>query len=322
MDTSAQGRAFLRAHEGDVLTGYLDPVRVPTIGTGATNRSKVATSFLKAIGVPGGKIVPGKTKITKAQSDQMFAAMLSGEYEPPVERAMAKGKRPPKQHEFDAAVSVSYNLGPMALDWVWMKRWLAGQYAAAADYLASHYNTAKGRKLPGLVRRRIEESILLRDGIYTGVSTAKPEGVPRTETGTPPRRPDPVVKEAQELLTKEGFDPGVVDGWFGTNTRKAVLEYQKAHPHLKNDGILGPATLSQLRRDAVVVKEAVAKGGKALAGSGALGTVASLLGGIPWGLVVVGAGVLTVGAIGYVAWRNRDLIARRWNTMTGKTVVV
>lgn len=266
MDTSAMGRAFLRAHEGEVLTGYLDPVRVPTIGTGATNSSRIATAFLKAIGVPRGKIVPGKTKITKAQSDQMFAAMLQGEYEPPVERTMAGGKRPPRQHEFDAAVSVTYNLGPRALGWVWMKRWLAGRYDGAAEYLATHYNTAKGRKLRCLVRRRIEESRLLRDGIYTGVSSADPEGVPRREKAMPPKRPDPVVKEAQELLTKEGFDPGAIDGWLGTNTRKAVLEYQKAHPHLVNDGILGPATLSQLRRDATVIKEVATKGGKAIVG--------------------------------------------------------
>ncbi|WP_370194161.1 MULTISPECIES: glycoside hydrolase family protein [Aurantimonas] len=322
MDTSAKGRAFMRAHEGDVLTGYLDPVRVPTIGTGATNRSRVATAFLKAIGVPGGKIVPGKTKITKAQSDQMFAAMLSGEYEPPVDRTMAKGQRPPKQHEFDAAVSVSYNLGSGSLNWVWMKRWLAGRYADAAAYLSTHYNTAKGQKLPGLVRRRKEEAVLLRDGIYTGIGDVAPEGIPRTEEPVAPKQPDPVVKEAQEMLTERGFNPGAIDGWFGAKTKAAVLAYQRAHPHLVNDGILGPATIAQLRRDAMAAKEAIKKGGGALAGSGAAGTAATLVSGVPWQWVAYGVGAVTVAALVYVAWRYRDVIARRWNTMRGKTVEV
>jgi GH24 family phage-related lysozyme (muramidase) len=91
MDVSSRGRAFLRAHEGEVLTGYLDPVGVPTIGTGATNRSKVATAYLKGLGVSKGRIVPGKTKLTKAQADQMFAAMLDQEYEPMVLAKMPKG---------------------------------------------------------------------------------------------------------------------------------------------------------------------------------------------------------------------------------------
>lgn len=49
-----------------------------------------------------GKIVAGKAKITTAQSDSIFAAMLNGEYEPPVERGMLGAK----QHEFDAAYQV------------------------------------------------------------------------------------------------------------------------------------------------------------------------------------------------------------------------
>jgi len=36
--TSQRGRAFLRGHEGNPLTCYLDSVGVPTIGQGFTMR--------------------------------------------------------------------------------------------------------------------------------------------------------------------------------------------------------------------------------------------------------------------------------------------
>lgn len=36
---STQGRAFVRLHEGNPLTAYLDPVGVSTIGTGFMMRS-------------------------------------------------------------------------------------------------------------------------------------------------------------------------------------------------------------------------------------------------------------------------------------------
>ncbi|MEF2550011.1 peptidoglycan-binding protein [Aurantimonas sp. A2-1-M11] len=307
MDTSVQGRAFIRAHEGNPLTAYRDPVGIPTIGTGFTNGSRVVTEML-------GKIVPGKTKITARQSDIIFAAMLQDEYEPPVEKGMPGAK----QHEFDAGVSVVFNLGPRAMGWRWADLWRGGLKKSAATHLSNNYNTAKGRKLPGLVRRRKEEAILLRDGIYTGVGWVAPEGKPRTTTDEPPKQPDPVVKEAQEMLTERGFNPGAIDGWFGKKTKAAVLAYQKAHPHLVNDGILGPATLAQLRRDAQVAKEAIKKGGGALAGSGAL----TVLSGLSWQWVAIGTGVVTAAVLAYVAWRYRDVIARRWNTMRGKTVEV
>jgi lysozyme len=309
MDVSSRGRAFLRAHEGEVLTGYLDPVGVPTIGTGATNRSKVATAYLKGLGVSKGRIVPGKTKLTKAQADQMFAAMLDQEYEPMVLARMPKGSV--AQHQFDAATSAVYNLGGGAMNWRWAEAWRAGNVAEAARILANNYNTAGGRKLPGLVRRRKEEAKLFEHGIYTGVK----EGEPRVATAEPPAEPDPVVKEAQDALKELGVDPGEVDGWMGPKTRAAIRRYQEMHPHLVNDGILGPATLSQLRRDIAALKDVVQKGGSAVAGSGALAWVIDL----PWPWI---AGGVAVAALIYFGWRYRDVLQRRFNGLTGRTVDV
>ncbi|MHC2540423.1 peptidoglycan-binding protein [Sinorhizobium meliloti] len=298
--TSPRGRAFMRGHEGNPLTCYLDPVGIPTIGTGFTMRSAAVRRALARLGIT--KLVPGKTKITAAQSDDIFAAVLADEFEQAV---VASSPANRTQHQMDAAVSATYNLGAGAMQWTWADLWRAGDIKGAAAYLGGHYNTAKGKKLPGLVRRRKEEADLFLNGRYaTG-------GAVKEATDKPPRKPDAVVKEAQEILTRKGFNPGAIDGWMGEKTREAIIAYQKAHPHLEADGILGPATLSQLRRDAKALREAATKGAGSAVGSGALAFMA----GLPWGWIAVGALVL---AVGYVAYRYRDVIARRWNSWRGK----
>lgn len=70
----------------------------------------------------------------------------------------------------------------------------------------------------------------------------------------------------------------------GEKTREAIIAYQKAHPHLEADGILGPATLSLLRRDAKALRDAVTKGAGSAVGSGALAFMA----GLPWGWIALG----------------------------------
>lgn len=301
---STQGRAFVRLHEGNPLTCYLDPVGIPTIGTGFTMRSDSVRRELAKIGIT--KLVPGKTKITAAQSDSILDAVLAAEYVPAVVAGSPENR---KQHELDAAASVTFNLGVGAMNWTWADLWRKGQIKKAAAHLASNYNTAKGKKLPGLVRRRKEEALLFENGIYTGV------GVTKEATAEPPVKPDPVVKEAQKLLTTAGLNPGAIDGWMGEKTKAAVIAYQKAHPHLIADGIIGPATIAQLRRDAGAAKDVVTKGASSAAGSGLLAFTA----GLPWGWIA--AGVL-VAVVGYVAYRNRDVIARRWNSWRGKEVAV
>ncbi|MBB3947042.1 GH24 family phage-related lysozyme (muramidase) [Rhizobium skierniewicense] len=254
------------------------------------------------------KLVPGKTKITAEQSDTIFAAVLASEFEP---AAVNNSPTNRKQHELDASVSAIFNLGTGAMDWEWAKLWRAGKTKAAADYLGSHYNTAKGKKLAGLVRRRKEEALLFELGIYTGVG----EGVPRVAIDAAPKRPDDVVKEAQTILSAKGFNPGAIDGWMGEKTAAAVKAYQSAHPHLVADGVIGSATLAQLRRDAVATKEAVQGGASSLLGSGA----AAWSMGLPWGWIAI---FVAISVLGVIAYRKRDVIARRINTLFGREVAV
>lgn len=306
LETSPKGRAFMRNHEGNPLTCYLDPVRIPTIGTGFTMRSASVRRELAKIGIT--KLVPGKTKLTAAQSDTIFAAVLRSEFEPAV---VSKSPADRKQYELDASVSAIFNLGVGAMDWQWAKLWRAGRKREAAEYLGSHYNTAGGRKLAGLVRRRKEEALLFEKGIYTGLG----EGVPRVATDAAPKQPDPVVKEAQAILSSKGFNPGAIDGWMGEKTAAAVKSYQASHPHLVADGIIGPATIAQLRRDAVATKEAVQGGAGSFFGSG----FAAWSLGLPWGWI---AFFVALAVLGVIAYRKRDVLARRINTLLGREVAV
>jgi lysozyme len=311
--TSARGRAFTRSHEGTVLTCYLDPVGIPTIGTGFTLRSAAVRREFAKIGI--NKLVPGKTKITLVQCEVIFAAVLADEFEPAVVRRSPDDRT---QCQMDAATSAIFNLGTGAMSWRWADAWRRGDPASAGSILGSNYNTAGGKKLPGLVRRRREEAALFLRGDYGDYRYTKPEGVQRVEQSVKPTGPDEVVREAQALLVKAGFDPGKVDGWIGPQTAAAILAFQKAHPHLKADGILGPATLAQLRREGAVTTEAAGKGvaGGVAAGGAALAT------GLPWGWIAAGAGLGVLGLVAYVAWRKRDVIARRINTWRGREVAV
>ena len=305
MQTSAKGRKFIHLHEGNPLTCYLDPVNVPTIGPGLTNRSPTVTRML-------GRLVPGKTRITAEQGDRVFAEVLANEVDPIVTSGMPGAK----QHEHDAGASGSYNLGATRfMSWQWAKLWRAGKKQAAAEYLAENYNTAGGKKLPGLVRRRKEEALLLAKGIYTGVNdNVAPEGVPREAVAKAPAQPDPVVREAQTILTEKGFNPGAVDGWMGEKTRAAILAYQQAHPHLVADGILGPATLSQLRRDAEAVRNVVTRTVTTALPSAGITGVAAFFSGLPWH--IIGPAIFLI-VVAVLIWRYRDLITRKLHTHAG-----
>ncbi|WP_422383739.1 glycoside hydrolase family protein [Roseibium album] len=299
MKTSRQGVAFVENHEGFVSRAYLDPTGVLTIGTGFTNSSTVFRTFW------GRKLKSGDT-ITRDQNRKILNAALQDEYEPPVLNAMPSKA---KQHEFDAAVSAVFNLGARFTRWKAFQLWVEGKKKLAAEHWAKNYNKAGGRKLPGLVRRRKEEAHLFLTGEYTGIG----EGTQREVRKVKPTEPDPVVKEAQEVLKRFGFDPGEIDGWMGKNTKEAVLAYQKTHPHLNNDGIIGPATMAQLQRDAIAVKDSVQKGG----GLSVVSGVGAFFSGLPWAWIAAGVAALT---IVYFAWRYRDVIQRRWNKFRGREV--
>jgi len=56
------------------------------------------------------------------------------------------------------------------------------------------------------------------------------------------------VKKYQTRLKELGFDPGVIDGKFGPNTKRAILAFQRS-VGISADGVVGPITWSHLFKE-------------------------------------------------------------------------
>jgi len=161
MKLSAKGAAFIRLHEGFRANWYLDPVKVPTIGIGFTWRSTAFREWWRKH-KPLVEFARG-VSMTEAEADDALQFLVSREYGLAVNRFL--GKAVP-QHVFDAMTSAVFNLGPGSLKWTWASAAKRGDYADAARRLRITGTTAKGKRLPGLVRRRAEEAALLEHGRY------------------------------------------------------------------------------------------------------------------------------------------------------------
>lgn len=281
---SKKGAAFVASHEGNVTRAYRDPVNVVTIGTGYTNRSAVFKAYwIKTRGRP---LRMGDT-ISRQEALDILPKVADEEYGAAVNRDI----RPTKQHHYDGATSACFNLGPGAAKWRWGRALRDGDIAGAASILSNNYNTAGGRTLPGLVRRRKEEGRVIEHADYGHVKLAPVM--------------DDELRDYQGHLKTLGHDPGPIDGLWGARTEAAVLAFQKRHPDLVNDGDLGPATKAQIDREIAARKAAAGVG----AGAGATGvtTVAvetapaaqsTPLEWLPW---VIGAIVLV--GVGAAIWR-------------------
>ena len=116
------------------------PDDVPTIGWGST-----------------GPDITLATIWTKAQCDAHFAADLAAFA---TKVATLLGKSTTTQHQFDAMVSLAYNIGTAAFGGSSVLKWhRAGDHPAAAAAF-SLWVKQKGKVLAGLVRRRHAEAAL------------------------------------------------------------------------------------------------------------------------------------------------------------------
>ncbi len=241
MKLSSKGAEFLRGHEGFVSNWYLDPVKVLTIGIGFTWKSDSFRVWWKKnkSGTP-----KGEGSMTRKEADAALIYLCQKEYGAAVDRFLTKGV---SQHVFDGMVSPVYNLGARALKWKWALACKDGHYATGARLLTNTGTTAKGRKLPGLIRRRKEEALLIGRGIYTGVHggetrppvDAMADGIlMRGERG-------PAVAQMLRDLKALGYYDGRIDDLFGPGAEAAVLAFQRERG-LKADGYAGSQTLHSL----------------------------------------------------------------------------
>lgn len=114
---SPAGRASLARREGCRLVAYLDSVGVPTIGIGHTGRA-------------GPPVVAMGMTITQAEAAAIFTTDLA-----PFEAAVAGAvKVPLTQNQFDACVSLAFNIGAVGFAGSTVVHKLnAGDIGGAAD---------------------------------------------------------------------------------------------------------------------------------------------------------------------------------------------
>lgn len=164
MKTSPSGRAAIAAREGNVLTAYKDSVGILTIGVGHTS----------AAGPP--TVKPGM-KITAAVSDAILSRDLAI-FESSVLNAV---KVDMNQNEFDALVSLAFNIGGGALSKsTLVKKLNAGDRAGAADQFLV-WNKAGGKVLKGLVSRRAAERKQFLTPVKGNQSVEAPTPIPATQ---------------------------------------------------------------------------------------------------------------------------------------------
>lgn len=136
LSLSAAALVGIAVHEGYRETAYLPtPQDVPTIGFGTTGGVK-----------PGDKITPERA-LVRLLGD-------AGKFEQAVKQC---ADVPLFQHEFDAYVSLTYNIGSGAFCSSTLVRKLkAGDYAGACREIL-RWDKQAGRVLPGLTKRRQQE---------------------------------------------------------------------------------------------------------------------------------------------------------------------
>lgn len=282
MNVSDEGLAFLAAPEGFVSRGYLDPAGVITIGYGFTMRSRNFAAWWR--GKHGKRLAIGD-RLSREQANRLLLKLLDEEYAPPVRRQLPSLS----QTQLDACVSVVYNLGAKALGWRWAKALKKGDVKTSADLLKRTGTTAAGRRLNGLVKRRMAEAELLLNGTYGLIrAAASPE-------------PGSDILCLQRQLRSLGHDPGPLDGVWGQQTRLAVRRFQRTNPPLAVDGVPGPATRAALERTLA------ARTGTGLVGTLSLVTGAGLVSGNVPALTaaLIAGGIGAACLAGLLLWMHR-----------------
>jgi GH24 family phage-related lysozyme (muramidase) len=145
---SQRGINLIHSFEGCKLEAYPDPGSHDgnpwTIGWGST-----------------GPDIKKGTVWTQQQCDERFAAELNEVYGKGVEKIL--GDTPTTQHQFDALVSLAYNIGLGALRGsTVMRKHKAGDYQNAARAFVM-WNKNDGKVMRGLTRRRLAEADLYDD---------------------------------------------------------------------------------------------------------------------------------------------------------------
>lgn len=173
MRTSDAGLALIKRHEGLRLDAYRCPAGIWTIGYGHTT----------AAGPPS--VTAGK-RITRQEAEDILRADVV-KFE---EAVLGAVKVPLSQPQFDALVSLAFNIGDEAFERSTLVRVLNAGRREDVPRQWMRWTRAGGVELKGLVNRRRDELALWRgiptDRMPDGVESRRtPDPVP---PGTPPAK--------------------------------------------------------------------------------------------------------------------------------------
>ena len=144
MKISSRGLELIKDFEGFSSTSYLDVVNIPTIGWGNT--------FYE----DGRKVKLGE-QISKTDALKLLEVVANRDF---ADKIFPSIKVKVSQNQFDAMVSLAYNIGTGAfLKSTLLKKVNAGDFAGAGEEFL-RWNKANGKEVLGLTRRREREKQL------------------------------------------------------------------------------------------------------------------------------------------------------------------
>jgi lysozyme len=298
---------FIGHHEGKVLKAYRCPAGVITIGYGFTMGSRVFAAWAKH---KWGRALKLGDALTADEAMSLLKNMIGAEYLPPVE----EGAPNATPHAKGASTSMSFNCGPGSLKWKWFSALKAGKIKEAAERLRGTATTARGRRLPGLVRRRAEEAAILESNIWPSwlkPLPANPGGLAAHESIEAQMPAEPLQSDDYGQGLSWLIELGYLKFATGPYPEQtaAVRRFQSDHKQLTVDGIMGRATLDQMQRVVDLKRKAArtAAGGGTVSGTGAAEQVSGtdVLSGYGDFFLYGGLTVLVIGGL-WLAFRYRD----------------
>ena len=146
MKISNLGLELIKEFEGFSANAYLCPAKIPTIGYGNT--------FYE----DGRKVKLGE-QISKTDALELLEKVVNKDF---ADKMFPAIKVPVTQNQFDAMVSLAYNIGTGAfLKSTLLKKVNAGDFAGAGEEFLK-WNKSGGKELLGLTRRRKKEFDLFK----------------------------------------------------------------------------------------------------------------------------------------------------------------
>ena len=145
MKISNNGINLIKQFEGLSLKPYLDAVNIPTIGYGSTYYRDVK------------KVTLNDKTISQDEANSLLEHIVNRDF---ADKIFPSIKVKVSQNQFDAMVSLAYNIGAGAfLKSTLLKKVNAGDFVGAGEEFL-RWNKAGGKEVLGLTKRRQREKQL------------------------------------------------------------------------------------------------------------------------------------------------------------------